>query len=237
MSRKLLALGAALAAAAGALVAVALGQDLPIKLTATVHVTPDKAGTPRHPQGVKVDVRGTIDTPRDVDPPIAKSVDVWFPKGGLYNGRKWPTCSKRTLDRGGPGACPPRSIMGEGIGVADADGVTTRPRMTVVNGGQKVVYLYVVLQRPARVRTAVPATVTRLSSPRWSYRAHADVPRNLQIVAGIPLRLQSFHAKVGRGDWIATTSCPRDRRWRYHVEARYTSGQLVKYDGAVACRS
>jgi hypothetical protein len=237
MSTKLLPLAAALAVAVGALVAVALGQDLPIRITATVKVTPDKAGTPRHPQGVEVDVRGTIDTPRDVDPPIAKSVDVWFPKGGLYNGRKWPTCSKRTLDRSGPGACPPRSVMGQGIGVADADGVTTRPRLTVVNGGQKVVYLYVVLQRPARVRTAVPATVTRLSSPRWSYRAHAEVPRNLQIVAGIPLRLLSFHATVGRGDWIATTSCPRDRRWRYHVEARYTSGQLVKYDGAVGCRS
>jgi hypothetical protein len=237
MSAKLLPLGVALAVAAGALVAVALGQDLPIRITATVKVTPDKAGTPRHPQGGKVDVRGTIDTPRDVDPPIAKSVDVWFPKGGLYNGRKWPACGKRTLDRGGPGACPPRSIMGSGIGVADADGVTTHPRMTVVNGGQRVVYLYVVLQRPARVRTAVPATVTKLSSPRWSYRAHANVPRNLQIVAGIPLRLQSFHATVGRGDWIATTSCPRDRRWRYHVEARYTSGQLVQYDGAVGCRS
>jgi hypothetical protein len=64
-----------------------------------------------------------------------------------------------------------------------------------------------------------------------------EVPRNLQIVAGIPLRLESLHAVIGRGDWLATISCPADHRWRYHAEATYESSQIFKYDGSIACRS
>jgi hypothetical protein len=226
------------AAAALGVAALAFGQDVvPISITAKVKVTPNKAGTAKHPQGVVVDTRVTIKIPHDYDPPLVNTVDVWFPKGGLYNGAKWPTCSEATLRRSGPKGCPPRSIMGHGKGVADADGTKTYPTLTVVNGGARKVYFYVVLTSPARVQEPIAASVTKLNSPRWSYRAHVAIPRNLQIVAGIPLRLDTFHAVVGRGDWIATTSCPRDHRWRYHAETSYSSGQVVKTDGSVGCRS
>jgi hypothetical protein len=236
----MLRVGIAVLAAAAVLgvAALAFGQDVvPISITAKVKVTPNKAGTPKHPQGVVVDTRVTIKIPHDYDPPLVDTVDVWFPKGGLYNGAKWPTCSEATLRRSGPKACPPRSIMGHGKGVADADGTKTYPTLTVVNGGARKVYFYVVLTSPARVQEPIAASLTKLNSPRWSYRAHVAIPRNLQIVAGIPLRLDTFHAVVGRGDWIATTSCPRDHRWRYHAETSYSSGQVVKTDGSVGCRS
>jgi hypothetical protein len=223
----------------GALVAaLAFGQEVvPIKITAKARVTPNKAGTPSHPQGVKISVDARIQIPRDFDPPLVQTVDVWFPKGGLYNGHKWPTCSPAVMARSGPKACPPRSIMGHGVGTADADGVTTHPTLTVVNGGRDKVYFYVVLRVPARVQQAVLGTITKVNSPRWSYKLHVNVPRNLQIVAGIPLRLERFQSTVGRGDWIATIGCPRDRLWRYHVETSYDSGQVVNTDGSVACRS
>jgi hypothetical protein len=230
------ALGAV--AVAGASAAVALAQDVPIRITAHVVVTPNKAGTPRHPQGVKITAHAKVDIPHDVEPPLVQSVDVWFPKDGNYNGGKWPTCSEAAMRRSGPGVCPLKSIMGSGYAIADADGVMTRPRGTVVNGGQKRVYLYVVLQRPARVREPVPVEITKLSGdPKWGYRAHVVIPRNLQIVAGIPLRIDEVHGTIGRGDWIATTHCPDDHKWRYHVETHYSTNQIVKYDGTVACRS
>ncbi|HET6507310.1 MAG TPA: hypothetical protein VFG42_11025 [Baekduia sp.] len=235
--RGLWALGATAVVAASA--AVALADDpVPIKITANVKVTPNKAGTPRHPQGVKIKADAYVSIPRDVDPPLVQSVDVWFPKDGVYNGRKWPTCSEAALRRSGPSICTPKSVMGKGYAVADADGTTTRPTGTILNGGQKRAYVYVVLQHPARVREPLPIDITKLSGdPKWGYRAHVTIPRNLQIVAGIPLRVDEVHGTIGRGDWIATTHCPSDHKWRYHVETHYSSQQIVKYDGTVACRS
>lgn len=218
--------------------ALAIAQDIvPIKITANVTVTPDRAGTPKHPQGVRIDVRSAIEIPDDYDPPLVQTIDVWFPKAGVFNGRKFPTCNLRRLAHDGLSVCPKGSIMGGGSAKARADTAWTYPKITVVNGGQREVYFYVVLRVPARVAQPIIATVTKIAgNPRWGYRAHAKIPRNLQIVAGIPLRFDSLHVAAGRGDWIASTSCPRDRRWRYHVEAAFSSGQIVKYDGSVACR-
>ena len=80
-------------------------------------------------------------------------------------------------------------------------------------------------------------TVTKLTSGPWTYRLHLKIPRKLQIVAGIPLRAEAFHIVVGRGDWLASTSCPSDHKWRWRAEGRYASGQIVPTSGTVACRS
>ncbi|HEY6757967.1 MAG TPA: hypothetical protein VI318_00695 [Baekduia sp.] len=241
MRRLGLGLLVAALALAGALSALALGQGpdvVPIRISATAKVTPDRAGTPSHPQGVKVDVKANIFIPADYDPPLVQTVDVWFPHGGLYNGGKFPACDQALLARRGVGVCPKTSIMGHGRGVARADTVPTYPQITVINGGAHKVYFYTVLRVPARVAEPVVATITKLSgNPRWSYKVHAKIPRDLQIVAGIPLRLDSLHVSAGRGDWLATTGCPADHRWRYHAEATFNSGQIVKYDGSVRCRS
>lgn len=233
---------AALVCAAGALLAtLALGQSqepVPITISATVRVSPNRAGTPKHPQGVVIDARAHIDIARDYDPPLVQTVDVWFPKAGIYNGAKFPRCDGRTLSRKGPSGCPRGSIMGRGEGRALADQVETDPRVTIINGGGTRVYAWTVLQNPARVAAAIPGDIIRLDgSTRWSYRVHLTIPKSLQIVAGIPIVLHEAHARFGRGDWIATTSCPRDHRWRYHAEGTFSTGQVIKYDGSVGCRS
>ena len=69
---------------------------------AVVKVTPNKAGTPSHPQGIKVDVRAKIDIPHDYDPPLVESVTVWIGPGGIYNGAKLPVCNFKALQRSGP---------------------------------------------------------------------------------------------------------------------------------------
>jgi hypothetical protein len=233
----LFALGVALAA--GVLAAVALGQEGgPVQMTATLKVTPGKAGTPSRPRGIKIVARGTIDTPVDTPALVARSFDVWLPKGWIYNGAKHPVCTLAVLSTGGPRACPPESIMGHGpIGQSDPNDLNPPPRVTVINGGRTKMYFWVVLSLPARVQAAVPGRITKVNSPLWSYRVHADNPSSLQVVAGIPITLDSFYASFGRGDWIATTSCPRDRLWRYHLRMTSTSGQVLDTDGSVPCRS
>jgi hypothetical protein len=218
--------------------ALAFGQDIvPIKVTAVVKVTPNKAGTPSHPQGVHVDVRAKIDIPHDYDPPLVQSVTIWTSKAGVYNGAKFPTCSFTAMEHSGLKTCPARSIMGHAKVTADADGVKSFPRVTIVNGGAHFIYFYVVLSTPARVQQPIAATITKLTSGRWQYRLDFKVPRNLQIVAGIPLRAEGFHATFGREDWIASTYCPPDHKWRWHAEGRYSSGQVVPANGTIACRS
>ncbi len=242
LARRPIVLAALVAVAALVTSALAFGQDLvPIKITSVTKVTPNKAGTPKHPQGINIDVKSTIDTPRDYDPPLAQTVDVWISKGGNYNGGKYPTCAPQTMDRKGIGACPKKAIMGHGTGKADADGVASIPDITVVNGGANAVHFYTVLQHPARVQKTVSASITKLKSGPWGYKAHASIPRSLQIVAGIPLRVESLHVNAGyksyAKDWIVTTMCPASHKWKYHVEVSYETGQLAKFDGAVTCRS
>lgn len=230
-----LRLAAGSAALFALVVSIAVAQSVPIKLAVDARVTPDKAGTPKRPQGVHVDVTARVAYPSDYDPPVVATVDVWFPRGGLYNGQKFPSCAQDTLSRRGPRACPAGSIMGSGLVTASADGVPTFPKITVVNGGGSRVYFYTVLNNPARVQAPVPGVITRLGG-RWSYKLRVTIPRQLQIVAGIPIKVSKLRMTAGRGDWLATTSCPRSRRWSYKTEVRFTTGALVRYSGSIGCR-
>lgn len=225
---------AGLAAAAGP--AAAQGTS-PITLDVDARVTPDRAGTPARPQGVRLDIVARIGVPDAYDPPLVETIDVWFPRAGVYHGGRFPSCDEATLARRGVQACPKGSIMGEGEGEAMADTVPTRPQITVVNGGAKRVFFYTVMNNPARVQAPIPGEVTRLRRGPFGYRLHATVPRVLQIVAGIPIVLHELRITAGRGDWIATTRCPADRRWPYRVKVTFTTGETILYDDAVACRS
>lgn len=226
------------AAALFGVATLAFGQDVvPIKVDVVVKVTPNKAGTPAHPQPVTVDVHAKIDIPHDYDPPLVESVTAWIGPGGVYNGAKFPTCNPKALERSGPSVCPSRSIVGRASVIADADGVKAYPKITIVNGGATKFYLYGVLNYPARLRAVLPVTVMRLMSGPWKYRWHIKIPRRVQIVAGIPLRAEVFHAILGRENWLVSTSCPPDRKWRWYGEGRYSSGQIVPARGSVPCRS
>jgi hypothetical protein len=228
-----------LVAAAGAIALVvapasAQAQDAPTEVSVNAKVTPNKAGTKRKPRPVKLKVDVHWETPDGFEKPIVQSADALFPKGSLYNGAKYPKCSQNTLARRGTRACPKGSIMGKGRATAFADDVLTHPQITVVNGGARKVYLYTIMNVPARVQAPVPGTITKMRG-KWAYRVHFEVPRVLQIVAGVPIALRDFSVTAGKGDWLATTGCSGGR-WPFSVETFYSTGGSTTYEDSIRCR-
>src|SRR5262249_48264078 len=153
----------------------------------------------------------------------------------LYNGAKFPTCPVRKMSAFGPTACPKDSIMGSGGGVARADTTVSYPKITVVNGGQHVVYFYTVLNNPARVQEPVAGTVTKRSAIGVSTR-QLRPPKTPQTAAGVPPVLQSLHIAAGRGNWLAPPSCPASHRWNWKARALFNTGQAITPSGSVSCR-
>jgi hypothetical protein len=210
-------------ALAGALVlavaAVALAQGTWPSVKVTPTVSPSKAGTPKHPQGVKLKTVIHWAALGSASQPIVTKFLVLFPKGSLYNGAKFPTCSVATMNNSGPSGCPKASIMGSGTGNAYADQVITHPQITVVNGGAKKVYFYTVLNNPARVQEPVVGNISRVGG-KWAYSLSVTVPQNLRIVAGVPIELTYLTVSAGKGSWLATTSCSGGH-WPYAVTTTY----------------
>jgi len=177
-------------------------------------------GTPSHPNGVRLTTTfGWNQLGEDVT-----SFELWFPQGSVYNGAKFPTCSVQKLDAYGPSSCPKDSIMGSGTGTAFADTTVTRPSITVVNGGANTVYFYTILNNPARVQEPIIGHLQRLHG-RYAYKLTSAIPKNLQIVAGVPINLTSLTITVGRGDWIALSGAPAGVK----VQTGYANGATSAY--------
>jgi len=177
-------------------------------------------GTPSHPNGVQLTTTfGWNQLGEDVT-----SFELWFPQGSVYNGAKFPTCSVQKLDAYGPSSCPKDSIMGSGTGTAFADTTVTRPSITVVNGGANTVYFYTILNNPARVQEPIIGHLQRLHG-RYAYKLTSAIPKNLQIVAGVPINLTSLTITVGRGDWIALSGAPAGVK----VQTGYANGATSAY--------
>ena len=208
-------------------------------VTSTTTVSPNKAGTKKKPQGVKLNFKATYTTTAEVEHPIIEGGTVYISKGALYNGGKYPKCSASTLSHSGPSGCPPHSIMGKGSGVAHADQTITKPQITVINGGAKLIYFWTVLQNPARVQAAVPAQITKQTG-KWAYKVTFKVPQTLQVVAGIPITLDSLNVTLGgkswAKDWLATTSCPASKKWPYSSTFDLNTGGSISYESSVACK-
>jgi hypothetical protein len=235
--RKLLLPVIGVAAIGAALVTPSLAQTgtAPTTVTVNAKVSPSRAGTKTKPAAVKLQVHVEWQTPGDDEKPVIQAADALFPKGSLYNGAKYPSCTENTLSRKGLQGCPKGSIMGTGKAVAYADTVLTYPKITVVNGGKSKVYLYTVMNNPARVQAPVPGTITKMSG-KWAYKLHLVVPQVLQIVAGIPIALKTFDVTAGgKNDWLATTDCPSDKKWPFSVETFYSTGGSGTFQDSVAC--
>jgi hypothetical protein len=208
-------------------VAPVAAQDKPVtKFVSKAKIKPMKAGTKRNPRGIQIigSLRFNTITP-GVEPPIVTGGTVFLPKHGRYNGGKYRKCGKRKLKRGGPRACPRKSIMGKGSGVAFADTVDAAPDVVFVNGGAKRVWAYTTLYNPALVQEPIAINVRRIRHRRWGYRVSFKVPQVLQVVAGVPITLRSFRYNIGRRpyarNYIVTTGCPRNKRYPYMAIASY----------------
>jgi hypothetical protein len=221
---------------AGATAALAQGTWPSVTVKPTI--TPNKAGSPSHPQAVKLTTVFHWETLGAASQPIVTKFVVLFPKGSLYNGAGTTKCSLSAVSQG-PQACPKASILGSGSGNAYADTVITHPKITVVNGGATTVYFYTVLNNPARVQEPVIGHISRASG-KWAYKLSVTVPDNLRIVAGVPIELTSLSVNAGKGSWLETTGCSNGQ-WPFAVTTSYedpntgATGQAA-FSASTACR-
>lgn len=256
--RKLAVLPAALVAAA-VVAAPATAQIPETTFQSKAKISPMKAGTKKNPRGIQLTGSLRFNTiTQGVEAPIITGGDVLIAKGGVWNGGKYAKCSKRTMNRSqSTDKCPAKSIVGAGSGVAFADTVDAAPDVTFVNGGKSMLWAFTTLYNPALVREPVPIRIKKLRGGRWAYRASFRVPKVLQVVAGIPVTLRSFNYKIGgkfripgerkmrnakryAPKLLATTNCPRNKRYPYVAEAfyLYNTGDTAskKTRGSVRCR-
>jgi hypothetical protein len=213
-----------LAAAVVAALLVAAGGAVALAAVNRPAAPTLKPGSKKHPQGVKLSTTfgwGGVSRARE---PIVTGFDLWFPKGSQYNGARYPRCSLKRLDKRTPSGCPKGSIMGSGSGVAYAAQTITRPKITVVNGGAHEVFFFVRMNNPARVREAVVGHITRLRG-RFTYHLSTKIPKNLQVVAGVPIKLTSLRITAGKGKWLAITAVPAGIK----VDTRYQTGFHTSY--------
>jgi hypothetical protein len=236
--RKSIAITTAVLTVAGALAVPSVAQSPPVQTTFKVdaRVIPNKAGTPRDPRGVKIRASAVFTTPEGFERPVVTHGYTLFPKGGQYNGDDYPKCTKKILDRIGERGCPKKSFMGHIDATAYADTVITKPDIEVYNGGAKLALAFVTLYHPAFVQETIPVRIQKLKHPKWRYKASLTVPPSLQIVAGVPIAARSIKGTIGRGTWLATTHCPKSRRWPYRVKAFFDNGTDYTYDDSVPCR-
>jgi hypothetical protein len=233
------------AVAVGAVAAVpAMAQDLPdTRIVSTAKATPNKAGTPKDPQGTSITASGKLIVEPGFDPPVVTGIEILVGKGLIWNGGKYTKCSKRALDRRGPKGCPRTSIMGSATATGMADTVPARLKLVFVNGGTDRTYAYATLNNPARVKETLVVTSRKLNSSKWDHREAVRVPETLQVVAGVPVRLTSIKFTIGgkpyAKEYIASTSCPKGG-WKYQVTAHYLYDLLGRTDdevstGSIAC--
>jgi hypothetical protein len=192
--------------------------------TATAAAGGLTAGSSGHPQGLRLTMTFGWHGLAEADQPTVVGLDIWFPKGSVYNGARYPICSRQMLDARGPAGCPKGSIMGSGTGTAYADTTITRPSITVVNGGATIVYFYTVLNNPARVQEPIVGHITRLPG-NFTYHLTATIPENLRVVAGVPIKLTDLEVTAGGGDWLATTNAPAGIK----VQTTFDNGASVAY--------
>jgi hypothetical protein len=236
--RKFSIVGMVVSGVVAALAVGAIAQDGEVQTTFTVdaEVIPNKAGTPKDPQGVKIKASARFFSPEGVDPPIVTHGYALFPRAGDYNPQLFPRCDKRTLDRDGPDYCPDGSQIGAARASAYADTIITYPKIEIFNGGKKLAFAYVTLYQPALVQTALPARIEEIPRGIWKYKVSVKIPEVLQVVAGVPIAARSIKGWVGKGDLITTFACPKSRRWPYEVKTFFTVGKPYKYRDSVPCR-
>jgi hypothetical protein len=126
------------------MVAVALGGTAAyaaVTAKFTGSFSPNKAN-----KSAGVSVTYDITDPAAEQPPVNNRVQISFPKGGKWNGPKFPKCSVNILASKGPNGCPSGSKLGTGSGVGMAKPVVTDPvqaKLTIFNGGSSIlVYVF-----------------------------------------------------------------------------------------------
>jgi hypothetical protein len=199
----------------------------------SVAVTPSKAGTPEQPQGVELDVRLRLRSPEGIEPSPAVAATLDLPAGTEIDGAAYPACELAALRRYGVRGCPEGSVMGRGSVRGLGDTSPAIGNVMVVNGGKDHVWLLTTLSNPVHVIDVVEGSLEPLDGGRT--RLELTIPESLQVVAGLPIALRQLRLHAGHETWLATTSCPPDKRWPYRGKATFEDKTTASYAATVPC--
>lgn len=197
-----------------------------------------------------VDATFTTDTP-EAEPFTVQRAIVYFPDAAGTNGRLFPSCDARRIERwhGDVRRCPAGSKIGSGSVKARAIqiGVTATGRVTMFNSRRgKAVTFNVQTYLPAYINRSFDAPLTQLHGGRFGEKLTLTVPHSLQeILAGVFVGVQDFDVTLSgavrrRGvviPYVKATTCPK-RTFRGVFDFKdWTTAQsaTVTADAKVRC--
>ncbi|MBF6621384.1 MAG: hypothetical protein ITG02_14290 [Patulibacter sp.] len=193
--------------AIGVVPAIVGADTLSSKVEIVANLPKGAQPTKRKPVPVTVDVLMEWDRSTNDNATTLQKTTVLFPKGSIYRGAKLPKCTFEALNNGGVDACPKGSVMGKGKASAFADTVRTTANITVVNGGKDRVFFYTTMTNPAVVQLPVEGKIRKLRG-KWAYELVAEVPPDLQVVAGTPIVVYKMQVKITNKKWLALDRPP-----------------------------
>jgi hypothetical protein len=148
-----------------------------------------------------------VDTTFSTDTPGAQLFTVqravlWFPDRTGTNGRLFPSCSARRIERfhGNVRRCPEGSKIGSGTVKAQALqlGITATGHVTMFNSrhGRGVTF-NVQTYLPAYINRSFDAELVRLHGGRYGERLTLEVPQSLQeILSGVFVGVKEFDVTI-----------------------------------------
>jgi hypothetical protein len=216
-------------------------------LHATASISPNRIHTAHGSVGTPI--RFQIHTAFSTDPPGAplftvRHADILFPAGFVANGRLFPSCGAKQIERFGGvlSRCPKGSRIGSGkvTAVAIQLGVTSQAKVAIFNGpGGRSATLNIQASSPANINESFDAPLVRVHGA-YAYKLTLDVPPSLQeILTGVWVGLKQFDISVGatrrvhgrtRG-FAEALACPRSGKVRGHGDVSFfdsTSGQTAQ---------
>jgi hypothetical protein len=243
------------AAASLTLAAIAPAADAPKPVAkVTASISPKKVGKPHKGIGVPVKLKVvttfTTDTP-GADPFVIQKAVVSFPKGAVANGRLFPSCSAKQLNRvhGVLSKCPKGSKIGGGTTTARAIalGITATAKVTLFNGPHgKSVTFNIDVTNPAQINESFDAPLVKTKG-KYGYTLTLKVPNDLQTILNSPIAvtrfavttggttIQKIHGRKVKRGYIEAMACPKGGKAPLHVDVFFQNNVTTAADAQIPC--
>lgn len=240
-----------IAAAVVAMAALAAGASARTLVSISGTASPSISVFTLTPQTISLtlDTRFSTDVAGELPGTVSKAV-IYFPHGPRVNGRLFPSCDPRRLQRlrGRPGACPAGSRLGGGVALGTSpqfEGVTEHLKVDLYNGrGGRSIVFWLHGENPVLIAGMIVAPFTALRGGRWGYRLTLNVPHDLQeIASGIFASLLDFKVTTGgsvvrggrRYGFIETLACPPGALVPVRGVFSFRGGGSATSDSYIAC--
>jgi hypothetical protein len=218
---------AALLLAAASAAAYALSPVVTLKASAgPSRLSPVPRGSAVTGAKLHVDARFATDTPGAALLTLQQAV-ITFPDRAGTNGRLFPSCSARQIQRlhGDVGRCPKGSKIGGGTVKAQvvALGITATGRVTMFNSNHgRTITFNVQTTTPAQINQSFDAPLVLLHGRAFGERlTMRDPPSLQQVLPGVFVGVQDFNVTAGAAfhvhgatySYFKARTCPR---WAIH---------------------